>query len=125
MSSILYRQKLSSILLRTQRQFNLTKLQQRCGVTVTDEYRPGTKPRSSLKGVDLLRNPALNKVTHIEIQGKMSTPKNFLIFFLTIGYGFFASGKATHGYTWPIATGYSFSRCSSLSSYDKSSSSSR
>lgn len=31
-------------------------------VTVTDEYRPSTKSRSSLKGVELLRNPALNKV---------------------------------------------------------------
>ncbi|CAF3168926.1 unnamed protein product [Rotaria socialis] len=35
--------------------------QQRCLVTVTDEYRGVSKSRSSLKGVELLRNPALNK----------------------------------------------------------------
>ncbi len=35
---------------------------QRCTVTVTDEYRPTTRSRSSLKGVELLRNPSLNKV---------------------------------------------------------------
>ncbi|CAF1360380.1 unnamed protein product [Adineta steineri] len=34
---------------------------QRYTVTVTDEYRPSTKSRSSIKGVELLRNPALNK----------------------------------------------------------------
>jgi hypothetical protein len=34
----------------------------RCTVTVTDEYRATTKSRSSLKGAELLRNPALNKV---------------------------------------------------------------
>lgn len=39
--------------------------QQRYTVTVTDEYRPSTKSRSSIKGVDLLRNPALNKVNRI------------------------------------------------------------
>ncbi|CAF2772675.1 unnamed protein product [Rotaria sp. Silwood2] len=37
------------------------QLQQRYLVTITDEYRPSTKSRSSLKGVELLRNPALNK----------------------------------------------------------------
>jgi len=37
-------------------------------VTVTDEYRPSTKSRSSIKGVDLLRNPALNKVNKIKIE---------------------------------------------------------
>jgi hypothetical protein len=36
--------------------------QQRYTVTVTDEYRPSTKSRASIKGVELLRNPALNKV---------------------------------------------------------------
>ncbi|CAF4042164.1 unnamed protein product, partial [Rotaria magnacalcarata] len=35
--------------------------QQSCLVTVTDEYRAVSKSRSSLKGVELLRNPALNK----------------------------------------------------------------
>jgi hypothetical protein len=39
---------------------------QRYTVTVTDEYRPSTKSRSSLKGVELLRNPALNKVNQIK-----------------------------------------------------------
>ncbi|CAF0746727.1 unnamed protein product [Rotaria sordida] len=37
------------------------QLQQRCLVTVTDEYRPTTKSRASIKGVELLRNPAFNK----------------------------------------------------------------
>jgi len=41
---------------------NFLKIQQRYAVTVTDEYRLSTKPRSSIKGVDLLRNPSLNKV---------------------------------------------------------------
>ena len=35
---------------------------QRYRVTVTDEYRATAKSRSSLKGVELLRNPSLNKV---------------------------------------------------------------
>ncbi|CAF1188991.1 unnamed protein product [Adineta ricciae] len=30
-------------------------------VTVTDEYRPAIKTRSSIKGIELLRNPSLNK----------------------------------------------------------------
>ncbi|CAF3733292.1 unnamed protein product [Rotaria sp. Silwood1] len=37
------------------------QLQQRYLVTITDEYRPSTKSRSSLKGAELLRNPSLNK----------------------------------------------------------------
>jgi malate dehydrogenase (oxaloacetate-decarboxylating)(NADP+) len=40
---------------------NYTKHQQRYAVTVTDEYRPDIKPCSSIKGVELLRNPSLNK----------------------------------------------------------------
>jgi hypothetical protein len=44
---------------------------QRYAVTVTDEYRPSTKSRSSLKGVDLLRNPALNKVNQIKLKLKI------------------------------------------------------
>ena len=39
--------------------------QQRSAVTITDDYRPLRKSRSSLKGVELLRNPALNKVNRI------------------------------------------------------------
>ena len=42
--------------------------QQRYTVTVTDEYRPSTKSRSSLKGVELLRNPSLNKVNEINVK---------------------------------------------------------
>ncbi|CAF0817130.1 unnamed protein product [Adineta ricciae] len=30
-------------------------------VTITDEYRPAIKTRSSIKGIELLRNPSLNK----------------------------------------------------------------
>lgn len=60
MSSILYR-RLTPILSRSQQQINSRNIPQRLAVTVTDEYRPATKPRSSLKGVELLRNPALNK----------------------------------------------------------------
>lgn len=41
---------------------NYIKTQQRYAVTITDEYRPEIKSRSSIKGVELLRNPALNKV---------------------------------------------------------------
>lgn len=51
-----------SILLYCQR-LRLIQQSQRYTVTVTDEYRPSTKSRSSLKGVELLRNPALNKVS--------------------------------------------------------------
>jgi hypothetical protein len=42
--------------------YRYIKHQQRYAVTITDEYRASTKSRSSIKGVDLLRNPALNKV---------------------------------------------------------------
>ena len=42
---------------------SLSLTQRRWTVTVTDEYRPTTKSRSSLKGVELLRNPSLNKVS--------------------------------------------------------------
>ncbi len=41
---------------------NFLRHPQRSIVTVTDEYRPGMKSRSSIKGVELLRNPSLNKV---------------------------------------------------------------
>ncbi|UJR14839.1 hypothetical protein I4U23_001824 [Adineta vaga] len=37
------------------------KHHRRSAITVTDEYRPMMKPRSSIKGVELLRNPSLNK----------------------------------------------------------------
>lgn len=46
----------------SQQYIRLVRHPQRCTVTVTDEYRPTTRSRSSLKGVELLRNPALNKV---------------------------------------------------------------
>jgi malate dehydrogenase (oxaloacetate-decarboxylating)(NADP+) len=59
MSSIPFRN-IRSILIVSQR-IRYFQQPQRCAVTVTDEYRPATKSRSSLKGVDLLRNPALNK----------------------------------------------------------------
>jgi len=45
---------------------NFLKHQQRYAVTVTDEYRLSTKARSSIKGVELLRNPSLNKVNKSE-----------------------------------------------------------
>ncbi|UJR31879.1 hypothetical protein I4U23_019353 [Adineta vaga] len=48
-------------LLSNYRHLRCLQQQQRYAVTVTDEYRPSTKSRSSLKGVELLRNPALNK----------------------------------------------------------------
>jgi hypothetical protein len=41
--------------------------QRRCTVTITDEYRPTTKSRSSIKGLELLRNPSLNKVNEREM----------------------------------------------------------
>lgn len=52
---------------------NYTKHQQRYAVTVTDEYRADIKPCSSIKGVELLRNPSLNKVI------KKNSDKRFLI----------------------------------------------
>lgn len=56
-------------LLSNYRRVWLFQQQQRYAVTVTDEYRPSTKSRSSLKGVELLRNPALNKVSGIKKSG--------------------------------------------------------
>ena len=52
--------------------------QQRYTVTVTDEYRPSTKSRSSLKGVELLRNPSLNKVNKIKTKKKFYFKNLFL-----------------------------------------------
>ncbi len=60
MSSIPFRN-IRSILIYSQR-IRYFQQPQRYAVTITDEYRPTTKSRSSLKGVELLRNPALNKV---------------------------------------------------------------
>ncbi|CAF0877978.1 unnamed protein product [Adineta ricciae] len=48
-------------ILTCQRHLRCLQQQRRHAVTVTDEYRPSTKSRSSLKGVELLRNPGLNK----------------------------------------------------------------
>jgi hypothetical protein len=47
---------------------NFVKHQRRYTVTVTDQYRPVTKSRSSIKGVELLRNPSLNKVNKRKIK---------------------------------------------------------
>jgi len=60
MSSIPFRN-IRSILIYSQR-IRYFQQPQRYAVTITDEYRPTAKSRSSLKGVELLRNPALNKV---------------------------------------------------------------
>jgi hypothetical protein len=49
-------------ILSNYRHIRLLNQQQRYTVTVTDELRPTAKSRSSIKGVELLRNPALNKV---------------------------------------------------------------
>lgn len=46
----------------------ISRQARRAAVTVTDEYRSLTKSRSSLKGVDLLRNPALNKVSRVSVK---------------------------------------------------------
>ncbi len=60
MSSIPFRN-IRSILIVSQR-LRYFQQPQRGAITVTDEYRPSARSRSSLKGVELLRNPALNKV---------------------------------------------------------------
>lgn len=39
---------------------NIVKCQNR--YSATDQQRPTSRPRSSIKGVELLRNPSLNKV---------------------------------------------------------------
>ncbi|CAF1115453.1 unnamed protein product [Rotaria sp. Silwood1] len=49
-------------------EINFVKYQQRYKVTVTDGHRSVTRPRSSIKGVELLRNPALNKGTAFTLE---------------------------------------------------------
>lgn len=52
---------------------------QRCTITVTDEYRAtASRSRSSLKGVELLRNPALNKVIEKLSFSRRSAKHHFL-----------------------------------------------
>jgi hypothetical protein len=53
------------LLLSNYQTIRFLKHSQRYAVTVTDEYRPQIKPRASIKGVELLRNPALNKVDYL------------------------------------------------------------
>ena len=85
----------------------------RCTVTVTDEYRSTARSRSSLKGVELLRNPALNKVIILEDQFK-----RIFHFVLILGYGFYIRRKATYGYSWSSPTCRALSRYSSPSPDD-------
>ncbi|CAF3084517.1 unnamed protein product [Rotaria sp. Silwood2] len=49
-------------------EINVVKYQQRNKVNVTDEHQPVTKPRSAIKGVELLRNPSLNKGTAFTLE---------------------------------------------------------
>lgn len=66
MTSITKRQ--INFVLSYYRYINILKQQRRYGVTITDDYRPNSKPRSAIKGVDLLRNPGLNKVKTLNYQ---------------------------------------------------------
>lgn len=86
MTRILQR-KLPSLLAQYRSPVNRVKTPQRFAVTVTDEYQPGGKPRSSLKGVELLRNPAMNKVNTSK-KGKTSAKRNSSLFSFPQGMAF-------------------------------------
>ena len=87
MATLTVRSVLSHAVVLRRRCLRIWQEHVRSTVTVTDEYRPTTKSRSSIKGVELLRNPALNKVTgSIGVaRRRMRTPLH-----CSLGYGVFA-----------------------------------
>ena len=116
MATLTGRSVLSHALVLRRRCLRIWQERVRSTVTVTDEYRPTTKSRSSIKGVELLRNPALNKVTRsIGVAcGRTRTSLH-----CSLGNGVLTRRTATHGHPWTPAAGHSLSGYSGASCDDQ------